>query len=208
MSSGSQSALFSSSTNLSGIGIDHQPRLVDRFEVRSLDGIQLIDERVVVPIWVVQSADIPVSAGAVVGHEHAILLERRQNDFHLWIKRGRNWIRSFQAEAQPHRRRRGARAGSRRMAARPDIALRAVYREAQRVGDYARGNLVIARQARQDRQARRIGRRPAIGAQDVRRQRENGPEPSCQLSSGCLCESQVSYSLQFVVSTISTWRSP
>src|SRR6185503_15384135 len=89
------------SRGLRRVGAHLQARLIDCLEVRAGDTAQLFDQLVVVPALVGRAGDIPVRA--VVGQDHAVGLERLQND--LGIVRERRYIEAgLEAEALAQRR--------------------------------------------------------------------------------------------------------
>ncbi len=127
---------------------------------------------VVVPAIVRRAAD--VHRRAVVGHDHPVFLERREN--HL-IRRGKsgNIEAGFQAQTHAHRRGDGIRRirGPMRRG-RHECGAARLQREAQRVVDLAGGDFVVARQAGKDRQACGVGGSPRVGALLVSRQVPDG----------------------------------
>ena len=113
---------------------------------------------------------LEVPGGPVVRQHEAVLRHRTQHDPRLGGVR-RDVVAGVEPEARPHRRvaRIIGRAGL--VACRPQVGpLRDRRGEADRMVDVARPHLVVAQEAREDRQAGGVGRRPAIGPQPVRAQ--------------------------------------
>src|SRR5450755_3310718 len=81
------------------IRTDLQGRFVDRLKVGEQDAFQL-DHVVVVPASVRRTTD--KAAGAIVSENHAVVLQRGQNDASLRRISG-NIEAGLQTQAQPHR---------------------------------------------------------------------------------------------------------
>ena len=145
---------------------------VDHLEVAAGHALQRV-ERVVVPARVRRAAHVPV--GAVVGDHHPVLLQSPQDGLHHRREPADVEV-GAQPHAQPHRRQVGVGGVAGEVRGRIDVgALRVGHGEAQRVVEHALAHdLVVPREARQDGQTGRVGRGPAVGAQRVRLQVEDG----------------------------------
>ena len=87
-------------------------------------------------------------------------------------------------------------------------AARALDGEAQRVADLARLDLVVAREAGEDRQAGGVGARPAARAQRVRAQVEDRAAAGASSALPLRCAANSSKSRHVPRWTSSMWRSP
>ena len=118
------------------------------------------------PAVVRRPAEVPV--GAVVGQDQPVLLHGAQH--HLGLGRvARDVVAGLEPEAGPHGRQVRVGRRPRLVAGRPQVRrVRRLGRHPDGVGDDARLHLVVAHEAREDRQAGRVGRRPAGRAQRVR----------------------------------------
>ena len=120
---------------------------------------------VVRPLRARSAADVPV--GAVVGDDHAVLLQRLEHDPRL-AREARDRVVLLEAEAHSHRRQRRDGLVARDVPRRPDVRGACLGDgEAERVVDPALRDVLVAREAGQDRQAGRVGGRPAGGAELV-----------------------------------------
>src|SRR5690606_3897637 len=138
-------------------------------------------EGVVVPARVGRAADVP--AAAVVGEEHAVSLERGEDDADLRREAG-----DVEVGAEPYAHAHGRQVGvgprACPVARGRDVgAARDGACESERVADLALlDDLVVAYEAREDRQSGRVGGRPAGRSELVRAQVEDGARacmPGC-----------------------------
>ena len=130
--------------------------LVDRDERARRDRLQLVHQ-VVRPVGVDLALEVPVAA--VVRHDQPVALHRGEDDLRLPAV-PRHVEPRLQTEARAHRRTASV-AAPRLVARRPEVALAgAGDREPDRVLDRAGVHLVPPHEPREDRQARRVGRRP------------------------------------------------
>ena len=155
-------------------------RGVHHLEVAAAHAAEAV-QVVVVPAARRRAADVP--RRAVVGQQHPVALQRLQHDARLRAE-ARGVEARAQPHAQPHRRQR------RVVRARGEVARRVHVRaprlrrgEPQRVVDVAAAHLLVAREARQDRQPGGVGRSPArraqaVGAQAPDRARAGAPAPA------------------------------
>ena len=122
---------------------------------------------------------------AVVREHHPVLLERAEDDLVL-RREAADVVARLQPEPRAHGRVGGA-AGRGLVARRPDVRVGGSRRrEADDMVDLARGDLVVADEAREDRKAGRVARRPAERAHRVRaeipgRARAGGPRRAAAL---------------------------
>ncbi len=165
-----------------------QPGRVDDLEVPAGDDVELVHD-VVVEARVARAADVP--GRAVVGEDHPVALERLGDGPGVG-REARRVIRRLEPDAQPHRRerRRGRVAGV--VAGRIDVGLAgAVGREPQRVADRPGGDLVVADETGQDRQAGRIGARPAGRPEGVGAQVPGRAAPGVPAAARLRCREQL-----------------
>ena len=129
-----------------------------------------------------------VPGRAVVGEDHPVALERDGDHPRVGDRPGEVGV-GLEADAQAHRRQRGARRRRREVARRVDVRLAGLGgREPERVEDLARGDLVVADEAGQDRQAGGVGARPAVGRRALEARSHWAPEPACQAPLGGLAD--------------------
>src|SRR5206468_11588429 len=115
--------------------------LIDGVELRRRDRLQLADDGIASggpPPVVRRAAEVPV--GPVVRQHQAVVLEGTQDDLRVGAE-ARDVELGVEPETSAHRRITGATEPG-IVAARPDVAVRAVGREADGVGDAARQDLV------------------------------------------------------------------
>ena len=136
-------------------------------------------QRVVRPVRVGRAADVPVRP--VVGEDHPVRLQRLEHDARLPREAGDVDAR-LQPDAQAHRRQRRVVRRRRVVPCWIDVrASRSLGREPERVVDDAARDLVVAREPGEDRQAGRVGRRPARpGAAGSSAGSRSRPEPAFQ----------------------------
>src|ERR1700681_587621 len=126
---------------------------------------------VVVPARVGRAAQEP--AAAVVRQKHAVFLKRTQNDLYVWPE-ARGVDTGLEAKALAHGRVLRTAQARRLMARRPDEPVAGLWRrEAQGMRNFPRVHLVIAHQASEYGQARRVGRGPSRRAQRIAANVEN-----------------------------------
>src|SRR5689334_1610807 len=140
---------------------------LDYLEGAAGNALQLI-EVLVVPAAVATAAEEPV--GSVVGDDHAVALERFGDHAGAAAEAAEPVARP-EPQARPHRRRACARrvAGAVRGGMEPSVP-GAVEGDADRVFEVARGDLVIADEAGEDRQPGGIGRGPRVRPAGARAQ--------------------------------------
>ncbi len=164
-----------------------QARHVHRLERRSGHRSQGVEVGVV-PARIRRAAH--EERRAVVGEHHPVLLQRSED--HLVLRReAADVVARLQPEPGAHRRIRGA-AGPGLVARRPDVGTgRPRGGEADDVVDLARRDLVVADEARQDRQSRGVAGRPPERAHRVRgevsRSRRIRPSTRRRRSAGTRC---------------------
>ena len=147
-----------------------QLRPVDDLEGRAGDAVKRV-QLVVRPLRARRAAQVPVRA--VVGDDHPVLLQRLEHDPRLAREAG-DRIALLQAEAHSHRRQVGIGLVAREVACGPDVgAARVLDGEAQRVVDPAAGDVLVTCEAGEDREAGRVGRRPAGRPELVRAEVED-----------------------------------
>ena len=155
-----------------------QLRGVDDLEVGAGEAAEAV-EVVVRPARVGGAADVP--GRAVVGQDHPVALERLEHDARL-RREAADVEARLQPDAQAHRRERRVGRVARVVPGRIDEGAARLGRgEAERVVDRAGGDLVVAREAGEDRQARRrrpTSSRPAAACSSARLQ--IAPEPAAQ----------------------------
>ena len=161
-----------------------QRRGVDDLEVGAGDPPERV-QVVVRPVRVRRAADVPVRA--VVGEDHPVGLQRLEHDARLPREAGDVDVR-LQPDAQAHRRQRRVVRARRVVPRRVDVRLpRPLGREAQRVVDHAARDLVVAREPREDRQPRRVGRTsspPAAARSSAGSRSRRSPPSSRRPTSG------------------------
>ena len=117
---------------------------------------------VVRPLRVRRAAEVPVRA--VVGHDHPVLLQGLEHDSRL-AREAADRVALLQPEAHPHRRQIRIGLVAREVARRPDVgAARVSHGEAERVVDPAACDVLVAREAGEDRRGRRRRRTSSLPA--------------------------------------------